>query len=305
MRASRALRGAGVAVCVAISLSLVIASGAMASGGELCLPTHEGWLVFSPVKGVCFKGWVLTEVGTEGKQGPEGKAGPTGPQGSAGATGAAGAAGAQGVTGATGPSGATGATGSNGATGATGPEGKEGAKGATGPTGPTSPGCGCGCGSCVDKLARGAQETGTWATWLYAAAKTHQQQVEGVVSYSIPIAPGEEVTAVYLNQRASGEPEAPCGGSVNEPRAEEGFLCVYTGEQFGMLEKEWENTEFFGFQSPNGETTSGREHKGGVLGEMIIFRTKEFKEEATHANEREILKAASMNAAGSWAVTGR
>ncbi len=131
----------------------------------------------------------------------------------------------------------------------------------------------------------------------------HQVETMGLVSYPIPIEPGKELTAIYRNQTQSGEPESPCNGGIDEPVAEEGFLCVYTGEQFGEKESEWSTTsEFFGFQDPSGKTTSGQEKKGGIVGESIVFRSKEFNEEEPKAN---IKKGAYLNTGGSWAATAR
>ncbi len=128
----------------------------------------------------------------------------------------------------------------------------------------------------------------------------HQAETIGVVSYPIPLNPHYKVTAVYRNEAQTNEPEAPCLGSAEEPGAEPGFLCIYSGEAFGEKESEWENAEFFGFQSPGGRTTSGLESKGGILGESIVFRSKEFNEEAPILH---IKAQAYLNTGGSWAVT--
>ena len=148
MRAFKSPRGVGscVGACVAMSLLLTTASGALASGVEVCVPASEGSPVVTPIRGACPRGYTLTELGKEGPAGKEGKQGPTGATGAKGATGGTGPTGAQGVTGATGATGATGPTGPTGPTGAKGekpekppppPPPEKGERGPTGPTGPT------------------------------------------------------------------------------------------------------------------------------------------------------------------------
>jgi len=125
-----------------------------------------------------------------------------------------------------------------------------------------------------------------------------QLQAMGVVSYPIPLA--EHVTAVYRNEEQSATPESPCNGSVNAPSAEEGFLCVYTGGNFGSEEKQWKNAQFFTFEDPFGNFTSPIvTDKGGLLGELIVFRTKEFNEEEPIEN---IKSQSYLSTGGSWAV---
>ena len=130
MSAVKALRGVGVAACLAVSLLAVTASGAMASGTKLCLPAKEGKPVLTPTKGACPKHYTLTELGEKGPTGPTGA---TGQQGAKGVTGATGASGPQGEKG------QTGGTGAEGKEGKRGPEGKPPPPGPTGPTGPTGP----------------------------------------------------------------------------------------------------------------------------------------------------------------------
>lgn len=61
--ALKILRGVSVAVCVAMGVALIIASGAMASGTKLCISEKEGGSVKTPKGGVCPKKYQLTELG--------------------------------------------------------------------------------------------------------------------------------------------------------------------------------------------------------------------------------------------------
>src|SRR5438876_11450886 len=90
MGAFKAQRGLGVcvAVCVAMSLLLLTASGAMASGVKVCVPPSQGERVITPIKGACPDHYTLSELGAEGPAGEEAKQGPTGAAGATGATGA-------------------------------------------------------------------------------------------------------------------------------------------------------------------------------------------------------------------------
>jgi hypothetical protein len=63
MRTFSALRGVAVALCVAMSLVMVMASGAFASGTKLCISEKEGGSVKTPKGGVCPKKYKLTELG--------------------------------------------------------------------------------------------------------------------------------------------------------------------------------------------------------------------------------------------------
>ena len=263
-------------------------------------------------------------TGKEGKEGPAGKegkagaTGATGPEGGGGGgKGATGATGPAGATGATGPAGATGTPGAAGATGKEGPAGKEGKAGATGPTGPE----GGGGGGLPVELPAGGQEHGVWSASLNVSGEQEvafkngtavekvkvlggaQQQTIGVVSFPVPLKEGEakNLALKYCNEVCGETPEPPCLGSVEEPTAEEGFLCVYRGGQFGSLEKQDKNAKFFGFESPGGFS-----EKVGLLGDLVIFRTNEFKEEQATTKEKEeaehIKKESSLSAGGSWAV---
>jgi len=248
-------------------------------------------------------------TGSTGPQGPEGKTGPTGagttgPEGKTGATGPEGPAG---KTGATGPEGPKGAEGTKGATGPEGPAGKEGTKGATGPTGvgttgPTGPAGSGSTGGAASfaTLEKGKSETGVWTVNINAGVGERQDRAAGVVSYAIPLAAAEKPTAVYRNEGESKEPKTPCEGSPEEPKANPGFLCAYSGGMFPEVENT--EAEFLGWGKPAGEITTGKTVPGqNRYGSLIVFTTKTF----TAAPEEPSVLAANAHFSqeGSWAVT--
>jgi hypothetical protein len=195
--------------------------------------------------------------------------------------------------------------GATGPTGPAGPEGKEGAKGVTGPTG-----SGGGGGSAREteagKLASGKSETGTWSANLQVAAGAPQAQADGAISFPITL-PAKILAAnvKYLNEKQVGEPGSipGCIGSGQEPIAEPGFLCVYQGATatVGSLESEWKEAKFFGLEDPVGNLNMNAAGKpSGLIGELVVFRTNTFTEAPST-----IPAAASLTAAGSWAVTAK
>jgi collagen type VII alpha len=118
---------------IALSTAPMVTVGTATASGRTreCVPSREGQAIVTAIKGVCRRGYTLTEIGT-------GPTGATGPVGATGGNGAAGEPGAKGVTGATGATGAsaagqTGLQGVTGAAGATGPTGERGVTGAAGP----------------------------------------------------------------------------------------------------------------------------------------------------------------------------
>lgn len=142
------------------------------------------------------------------KPGPRGKTGKTGPAGPAGAAGPAGPAGPKGT---------------NGEPGAPGEPGKEGKEGALGTAGTTLP--------------PGATETGTWTT--PTRIEKEYTAVLSPISFTVPLAAplsGSHVfdVSVAEQQRTNGDtPPAACQGTVTEPTATAGNLCVYEGFSTG------------------------------------------------------------------------
>jgi hypothetical protein len=127
-----------------------------------------------------------------GKRGPQGLAGPQGPAG---------------------PQGAKGDTGAKGDAGAPGPAGPRGLTGAEGD--PWTAG---------GFLPQGETEKGTWGY-----GKTGAEPAEGLqtapISFTIPV---ENLpTLVYVTPANAEAEKAKCPGTVTQPDAAEGFLCVY------------------------------------------------------------------------------
>lgn len=149
----------------------------------------------------------------------------------AGKPGAPGAPGAKGATGPAGPQGKEGPQGKTGPTGPTGKEGKqgkEGPKGATGATGPSG---------LLTPLQPGQTETGAWAT---ANSNTLVS-----ASFNIPLSAKPKAVVfiggtLTLGSRVVPEgavEESVCEGSVTEPTAPSGVLCVYVDatEESGLF----------------------------------------------------------------------
>lgn len=138
-----------------------------------------------------------------GPEGPPGPAGPAGPPGPAGAEGPAGPTGAEGPAGPTGPTGAKGETG---------------AAGETGPTGPTGPGF-------EPPLPSGKSLTGSWIMPLKEPVAT------AIISFPVVLA--EPLGSTKAKLMAVGEEgvEPGCtGGTAANPKADPGFLCIYTAQ---------------------------------------------------------------------------
>ncbi len=141
------------------------------------------------------------KAGKAGANGAQGAAGAIGPQGPAGGTGPAGAVGAKGETGATGPQGEKGATGTNGKDGTTG---------------------------FTETLPSGKTEEGEWSvTPVEIPELGHAIVGHGAISFVIPLQAAP--TLVYLKEGEGKTVECP--GTAAEPKAEKGFLCLYTVEE--------------------------------------------------------------------------
>ena len=120
--------------------------------------------------------------------------------------------------------GETGGAGPQGEKGATGTQGEKGEVGEAGPKG--EPGSPWAVGG---KLPTGKTETGTWSAGPFEAEG--RQLVS--ISFPIPLAfafPEEQIHLLSV-----GEGETPeCPGTVNEPKAASGNLCIYA-EELGHL----------------------------------------------------------------------
>jgi hypothetical protein len=269
---------------------------------------------------------IVGPIGLPGERGPQG---PVGPAGEPGPPGVNGNDGIVGERGASGPAGAAGATGATGATsGLVGPAGSNGANGSNGSGG--TGGSGLADRVCTTLglspndvtncfLKEKFAETGTWSASIAVPNGGPQQQANGVVSFN-PKYPTKEVdealglppatlTLHYRNEAESQAVIKPCLGSVNEPQAEKGNLCVYRGAQKG---KETEDTNIKepnaagnteGFSNPFGvHLENGQEcpNESGdcQTGVLVIFRTAQFAEPRV-----KVTAESYLNAFGSWAVT--
>jgi hypothetical protein len=181
--------------------------------------------------------------------------------------------------------------------------GSPGSPGTPGTPGSPSPG-GTPQSSLEGRLSSKKSESSGWSATISVPVGGPQTQADGVVSFPIPLAKGEKVKFTYRNEREALGPTAPCLGSVNEPVAEPGNLCVYRGGAgYGSKENEDANAKFVQFEDFFGETVNETgEGNSGDLGVLIIFRTNEFGKEGAHLT---LAKEAHLTASGSWGVTAK
>jgi len=242
-----------------------------------------------------------------GKAGPPGERGEKGEKGSAGATGPAGQsgpAGGQGLEGKQGPAGKNGeSVTSKALVGTAGPcekgggseftvgtsttyacDGKEGKAGATGTTGPEGI---CSTQNCV--LPSKVTETGTWVVRGNNFAEGEFKSA--AISFPIPLsAPANVTTFVAVGEKGIEH----CPGTVQEPKADPGVLCVYAAEPLpGILHKGG-----LGFEGKANVgvflTESGEVEKTEKAGVQLVFQTVK---KPTVAGEE-------VSEEGTWAVTG-
>lgn len=122
-------------------------------------------------------------------------------------------------TGPAGPAGTPGPAGPAGPKGDTGAEGKQGTKGDQGEAGPRCPEG----GNCT--LPSESTETGVWSV-RYGTETT----AEMPISFSLPLDEGPEGVFVTAEQTNNEEVPAECaGGTLAEPSAQPGYLCVFQG----------------------------------------------------------------------------
>ncbi len=195
--------------------------------------------------------------GKTGKQGPAGPVGPAGPKGETGPQGPAGSAGSVGPAGATGPEGPEGEPGQDGQNGTSvtsatvsnsGEEGRCVGTGGSKFTAGSNKTYACNGkeGSpwtAGGTLPAGQTETGTW---LYhnGASTAYLPEIYATVSFSLPLAEalepedvhyiaenGLEITTYMGNTKYPPEGVTPteCLGSAENPTAEPGNLCIYSG----------------------------------------------------------------------------
>ncbi len=170
--------------------------------------------------------------GPRGPKGPKGDAGPAGPQGPAGPAGAKGDTGTAGSNGSPGAPGSPGADGksvageniaANGACGkATGVKYTLNAvstnvcNGVNGETGFTK------------ELPAGATETGTWRFFSDPNNEPESGWQYTPIGFSIPLSADAAEAMEWEAHDKSEGPTGNCPGTVENPQAEPGFLCIYT-----------------------------------------------------------------------------
>src|SRR5580704_2106272 len=165
----------------------------------------------------------------------KGNAGAAGAKGAAGAAGAAGAVGAVGATGAGGPAGGAGVAGADGAS-VTSKEikvgeaecAKLGGSQFTSVSGKTTA-CNGREGSpwtAGGKLPSGSSETGSWESSVHAEGFTGAS-----ISFPVRLAESLDHEHVFYvtSEQQTNHSQAACPGSVEEPEADAGDLCVYQG----------------------------------------------------------------------------
>ncbi len=256
----------------------------------------------------------LTASAAKGKS--KTKAGPRGPAGPKGATGATGPAGPAGPTG---PAGGTGPQGPQGIAGTNGENGKEGTPGAPGANGKSviakeevSSKCteggstfeveGSGkktyaCngkaaagGSFPEFLPEGKSETGVWSAFFEGV--TNKSIQLSPISFSVPleVAPKHARYITTAEQTAvprTGAAETECPGTVEEPTAAAGVLCLYQGAAH-----EPAGTENLAVVTIRPPSSRGGEFNAGKTGAVAVIKY----EGASTAQVEFVLQ-------GSWAVT--
>jgi Collagen triple helix repeat (20 copies) len=187
-------------VAMTVALVFAMSGGAFAAGKFLITSTKQ----IKPSVLAQLKG----KAGASGASGAQGPAGPSGPQGPAGAAGA---------------KGETGAPGTPGAKGEKGEKGSKGEKGEPWTAGGTLP--------------KGSTETGNWAAGISPSAEV----LLAPISFTIPLAapltnalecgePGKPACVTHVIEPGGSLPTG-CTGSVAEPGAEAGNLCVFVAEK--------------------------------------------------------------------------
>jgi hypothetical protein len=270
----------------------------------------------------------LTFTASTAKSKPKSKTGPRGPAGPKGATGTPGPAGATGLAGPAGASGAKGETGPAGPTGPTGKgeKGEPGTNGTNGANGKSvlaeeeakapgshckeggsnfevegsgvktyacNGGSGAGGGGLPKTLGAGETETGSWTAQVPPKAEKDERPATAFSSISFPIqlkAALDATKVIFLAPESTGH-EAECPGTVAQPAAKTGYLCVYTTKttlaepEFGVIHPP-SSEEFFAQQ--------GTARTGALL-------TLSVQETAPGSGKFEETGGFAF---GTWAVTG-
>jgi len=136
--------------------------------------------------------------------------------------------------------------GPKGAKGDTGPQGLQGAKGDTGPQGPAGPPGPAGTTGFATTLPPGESIMGSWTTGTINGPETNSLQFEAI-SFPFPLSselPNANVEFIGLGEETG---EGNCPGTIGEPEAMPGHLCIYTSNKEVGPESD---VNFGGFEIP-------------------------------------------------------
>ncbi len=250
-----------------------------------------------------------TAKAKRGPRGPQGPAGKEGKEGKAGATGATGATGAPGAAGSAGAAGGSGESvssamlgkgeggckeggseftvGEKATTACNGEEGEPGAPGEPGEAGAIHG---------QEPLPKGATETGTWTSQRARNVEvlSENSSISFPIQLPAPIATKHALYVTAAEQTSkSGANYSHCGGSVEKPKAEEGYLCLYQGYTTETTSGAEIPLQVYSIYNPDESEADGKGGAGsaGVTGALINihFYTEEGSTE--------------VQLQGTWAVT--
>ncbi len=235
------------------ALVMSMAGGAFAFGGSGSRPQAASTLGRHTATAP-----VVTTSKKKSKGKSTSKVGPRGPAGSQGAAGPAGPAGAKGEAGSAGTPGTAGKEGEKGKNGENGKEGEKGTEGSPWTDGSTLP--------------SKATETGTWI-WTFANLLPTGTHV--AISFPIRLAAplssshvhfivGNDEEIVGSHNEFSKVPSEACKGTVENPTATPGNLCVYPREITAPEEEE--EGRFTEIHRPEGGSSGA-----GTVGTLIAF----------------------------------
>ena len=211
------------------------------------------------------------KAGPRGPRGKTGPAGPAGPQGPAGGKGDAGSNGANGDKGEKGDTGNTGNTGANGKSVVATPITAAGLEGHCEGVGGTRFQVE---GSATKEYACNGEDGETGFTEFLPSEKTEKgvwrflsngETVQYVpISFSIPLSEADAAGIAVKSLSNTASPTAECPGTPKEPKAEPGFLCVYTSGNT-------EQTNFFGNPNFAYKPVSSGEEVGVISGGTLLY----------------------------------
>jgi hypothetical protein len=281
-------------IVATLALLFTMTGGAYAAGRYLITSTKQ----ISPKVVKALQG----AKGANGSAGPAGPVGPTGPQGPAGSPGAKGDNGTNGTNGENGKEGEAGKNGKSvtivesateieghcvgvggskfEAAGGTKTYACNGKEGTPGPPGPE--------GNIKGTLAAGETETGVWSFSPSTVQQVKRGRVKIPLSFLIPLSkplvseceeePGEICQIHFINiENEEVTPQGPkvsteCKGTVEEPSAEPGNLCIYS-QALGA------NTSLFKTLVTQNPEKGAEEPGAGTTGALLVFKVTAEEEE--------------------------